>query len=96
MARHSGATRVDITLRVDSDHFILKIADNGRGMSEAQLRDPKSLGLLGIRERAFLLGGRVDFEAEAGSGTTVTLSIPHPRMSEPQLPAMRRSGAPGN
>ncbi|HWH48638.1 MAG TPA: response regulator [Burkholderiales bacterium] len=96
VARHSGATRVDITLRVDSDHFILKIADNGRGMSEAQLRDPKSLGLLGIRERAFLLGGRVDFEAEAGSGTTVTLSIPHPRMSEPQLPAMRRSGAPGN
>ena len=95
VARHSGATRVDITLRVDSDHFILKIADNGRGVSEAELRNPKSLGVLGIRERAFLLGGRVDFEGIAGSGTTVTLSIPHPRMSE-QLPARRRSGAPGN
>lgn len=96
VARHSGATRVDITLRVDPDHFILKIADNGRGVSEAQLRNPKSLGLLGIRERAFLLGGRVDFQAEAGSGTTVTLSIPHPRMAEPQVPARRRGGAPGN
>jgi len=77
VARHAGATRVDISLRVDADHFILKIADNGRGVSEAELRDPKSLGLLGIRERAFLLGGNVEIEGKGGEGTTVTLSIPH-------------------
>jgi signal transduction histidine kinase len=77
VARHAGATRVDISLRVDADHFILKIADNGRGVSEAELRDPKSLGLLGIRERAFLLGGNVEIEGKVGEGTTVTLSIPH-------------------
>ena len=76
MARHAGATRVDISLRVDTGHLILQIADNGRGVSEAQLRDPKSLGLLGIREHAFLLGGKVDIEGKSGKGTTVTLSIP--------------------
>lgn len=77
VARHAGATRVDISLRVDTDHFILKIVDNGRGVSEADLRNPKSLGLLGIRERAFLLGGKVDIEGKGGKGTMVSLSIPH-------------------
>ncbi len=77
VARHAGATRVDIGLRVESGHLNLKIADNGRGMSAAQLHDPKSLGLLGMRERAFLLGGKVDIESESGKGTTITLSIPH-------------------
>ena len=95
VARHAGATRVDISLRVNTDHFILKIADNGRGMSQADLRDPKSLGLLGIRERAFLLGGNVEIEGKGGKGTTVTLSIPHRPRANPPSAAMRRSGTPG-
>lgn len=76
VARHAAATRVDISLRVGADHLILKIADNGRGMSQAQWRDSKSLGLLGIRERAFLIGGNVDIESKEGMGTTITFSIP--------------------
>lgn len=83
VARHAGATRVDISLRVDTEHFILKIADNGRGVSEADLRSPKSLGLLGIRERAFLLGGKVDIEGKGGKGTMVSLSIPHRSGAKP-------------
>jgi signal transduction histidine kinase len=77
VARHSGATRVDISLRADTDHFILKIVDNGWAVTAADLRNPKSLGLLAIRERAFLLGGNVDIDGKDGKGTTVTLSIPH-------------------
>ena len=96
VARHAGATRVDISLRVDTDHFILKIADNGRGVSEANLSNPKSLGILGIRERAFLLGGNVDIEGKGGKGTTVTLSIPHRPGAKGSLLAMRGSGAQGN
>lgn len=96
VARHAGATRVDISLRVDTDHFILKITDNGRGATEAELSNPKSLGLLGIRERAFLLGGSVDIEAKGGRGTTVTLSIPQSQSANRQLPAMRHGGAPGS
>ena len=76
VARHAAATRVDISLRVGADHLILKIADNGRGMAQAQWRDPKSLGLLGIRERAYLLGGNVDIESRDGMGTTIIFSIP--------------------
>jgi len=76
VVRHAGATRVDISLRVDADHFILKIADNGRGAPESALHSPKSLGLLGMRERAYLLGGNVDMEGKVGKGTTVKLSIP--------------------
>jgi hypothetical protein len=49
---------------VDADHFILKIADNGRGLSEAELRNPKSLGLLGIREHAFLVGATLTSRAK--------------------------------
>jgi signal transduction histidine kinase len=95
VARHAGATRVDISLRVNTDHFILKIADNGRGMSQADLRNPKSLGVLGIRERAFLLGGNVEIEGKGGKGTTVTLSIPHRSGANPPSAAIRRSGTPG-
>jgi signal transduction histidine kinase len=93
VARHSGATRVDIVLQVDTDNLILKIADNGRGVSTAQLQDPKSLGILGVRERAFLLGGTVTIEGQGGKGTTVTLSIPLRAGPVPWLPAIRHGDA---
>jgi signal transduction histidine kinase len=90
VARHAGATRVDIGLQVDGGHLILRIADNGRGVSEAELHDPKSLGLLGIRERAFLLGGDVGIEGRGGRGTTITLSIPLRTGTRSLMPAMGR------
>ena len=62
VARHASATRVGIKLRLDYDHLILNIVDNGVGITESDLRSPGSLGLLGIRERAFLLGGSVEIE----------------------------------
>ena len=76
VARHAKATKVDIKLRLDADRLILNIIDNGLGISESDIRNPKSLGLLGIRERAFLLGGNVDIEGKSGRGTSVTLSVP--------------------
>lgn len=94
--RHSGATRVDVSVRVDGGRLLLGIADNGRGVSKAQLRDPHSLGLLGIRERAFLLGGEVAIEGKSGVGTTVMLCIPLATAAQLRLPAMRRVGAPAD
>jgi signal transduction histidine kinase len=76
VVRHARATKVDIKLRMDSDHLILSIADNGCGISQADLRSPRSLGLLGIRERAFLLGGIAEITGTEGKGTSVTLSLP--------------------
>jgi signal transduction histidine kinase len=90
VARHAGATRVDLGLRVDGDDFVLKIADNGRGVSEAELRNPNSLGLAGIRERVFLLGGNIDIAGKAGEGTTVTVSIPHRHAASLSSPASHR------
>jgi signal transduction histidine kinase len=73
---HADASRVEVTLAVETDQLVLMIRDNGRGISEAQITSPKSIGLLGMRERASLLAGKVTFTGTPGHGTTVTVRIP--------------------
>jgi signal transduction histidine kinase len=55
---------------------VLDVHDNGRGISARELRDPESAGLLGMRERAHLLGGELKISGIAGRGTRITVSIP--------------------
>lgn len=74
--RHANASQVDIWLEENSAEILMEVTDNGRGISAAQIRDFKSLGLLGMRERAALLGGEVQWEGKPGEGTTVTVRIP--------------------
>jgi signal transduction histidine kinase len=50
--------------------------DNGRGISDRELEDPVSLGLLGLRERAAQWNGETTIRGVAGKGTTVTVRIP--------------------
>jgi signal transduction histidine kinase len=76
VARHSNASRVEIRLRQRTEELLLEIRDDGRGMTDDELRDSHSLGLLGIRERADLVGGTVHFEGVAGRGTIVSVRIP--------------------
>lgn len=76
IARHADATRVDITLEERGTDLILKAQDNGRGIKASEFSNPKSLGLLGMRERALLLGGEVNIRGAQGKGTTVTVRIP--------------------
>ena len=76
VARHSRATRVDIDLEVAPERLRLEVADNGVGIAEAQLDGRKSLGLLGMHERALLFGGEVSIMGEAGHGTRVAVTIP--------------------
>jgi len=76
--RHAGATRVDVRLLESAGDFLLEVRDNGRGISEAEIHNTKSIGLLGMRERAVLLGGEVRLRGEPGKGTTVTVRIPRP------------------
>jgi len=76
VARHSNASRVEIRLRQRTEELLLEIRDDGRGVTDDELRDPRSLGLLGIRERADLFGGTVHFEGVAGRGTIVSVRIP--------------------
>ena len=59
--------------------MVLKIRDNGRGITEGEQDGPRTLGLLGMRERAHLIGGRIELTGIRGQGTTVTLRVPHGR-----------------
>ena len=74
--RHANATRVDVRLSETRDEFVLEVRDNGRGISESDIHNTKSIGLLGMRERAALVGGHVHFHGDPGKGTTVTVRIP--------------------
>ena len=76
VARHSAATRVDVTLEHASRILYLDVTDNGRGLSEAAQANQDSLGILGMRERALLLGGFIDLKGETGTGTKLTAWVP--------------------
>jgi PAS domain S-box-containing protein len=76
IARHANATRVNTRLRKDTGNIMLEVEDNGRGITEEEISNSKSLGLLGMRERAFLLGGEVNITGRREKGTTVTVRIP--------------------
>lgn len=77
VARHAQATEVKIELIVAAAALELSVADNGIGLQANHLSNPKSLGLLGMRERAEILGGQIEFKKpEGGKGTTVTVRLP--------------------
>jgi PAS domain S-box-containing protein len=76
IARHSEARKVKISLKEKAGIFILEVRDNGRGIQECEVSTPRSLGLLGMRERAILLGGELTIQGTPGKGTVVTLRIP--------------------
>jgi PAS domain S-box-containing protein len=84
--KHSGADRASLILERLGEHVVVMIEDNGRGFdAEAALRPSAKehrLGLLGMRERAAMLGGSLSIESEPGAGTTVLVRIPVGRADE--------------
>ncbi len=74
--RHASATRVDIELQEQDGELQLRVSDNGRGITAAEVENTSSLGLLGMQERALLVGGVVAIAGEAGLGTTVIARVP--------------------
>ena len=76
VARHTHATRVDVRLAQENENLILEVHDNGQGIGEEHLPENRSLGLLGMRERALLLGGELTIGGDSTSGTTVRARIP--------------------
>jgi PAS domain S-box-containing protein len=76
--RHAKATRVDVTVAEEQGEFVLTISDNGRGIIDEEKSGEKSLGLLGMRERAHLIGGEVNITGVADQGTMVTVRVPVP------------------
>jgi signal transduction histidine kinase len=76
VARHAHATKVAVHL-ADGETLALKVEDNGRGIQDQEFESPKSLGLLGLRERVLAFGGSIDVRGQEGKGTTVAVSIPN-------------------
>jgi signal transduction histidine kinase len=76
VVRHAQATWVEVTLEETDTFLTLRVQDNGRGMTDSELHSPKSIGLLGMQERARLRAGEVHFQGTPGQGTTVTVRLP--------------------
>jgi len=74
--RHSKAKLISVSIQKKKDVLLLKIKDDGVGVAEKQLKDFKSLGIIGMKERALILGGEVAIEGTIGKGTEVIVEIP--------------------
>lgn len=99
--RHANASKVDVNLAEDHGSLVLIVKDNGRGITREQLSKISSLGLLGMRERAGLLGGEVTITGKRNKGTKVVASIPlgkspqnYKRQHENTYSRRSRSSAP--
>ena len=84
VARHAHATRVEARLEREASHLIFQVRDNGRGFDPEEAKARKSLGLVGMQERALLLNGELKVEGVPGTGTTMTLRIPLPPSAGPR------------
>jgi PAS domain S-box-containing protein len=76
IARHADATKAEIVIKETLEEIELRVTDNGKGVKENEISNPKSFGLMGIRERVLSLGGEVEIFGAENKGTTVRVRIP--------------------
>jgi two-component system sensor histidine kinase UhpB len=82
VVRHSRATKVAVILGESErslfgdESLVLEIRDNGGGITEEEILNPESLGLLGMKERVLAFGGEISIYGKPGEGTTLILKIP--------------------
>ena len=76
VARHAEATEVDVSLSDDDGKMVLEVRDNGRGITEEEVNSSKSIGLIGIRERAYSLNGELEIISKSGKGSRIIASFP--------------------
>lgn len=76
IARHANATEAKVNLRKINNSLVLEVMDNGRGIAKEQVANPKSFGLVGMRERAHFCSGEVKITGSQNKGTAVIVRIP--------------------
>lgn len=76
VTRHASATHVEVDVEVDLDDLRVSIADDGRGFSPQEVDSRRSRGLVGMRERVELLGGRLELSTRKGGGARVAATLP--------------------
>ncbi|MCX8056951.1 MAG: sensor histidine kinase [Ignavibacteria bacterium] len=74
--KHSNANLVKLELKKENEKLKIKISDNGRGFDPSCLKTNTGFGLLGIRERVYILNGEFNLETSEGKGTSITILIP--------------------
>ena len=75
IALHSGANKVTLDVETDTNSLMMKITDNGCGITKAQMHKPGKYGILGMNERARHFGGEVVITSYPGKGTTLVLNM---------------------
>jgi len=85
VARHSKASRVKLELGPVKDRLLLKVTDNGIGITNAQITDPHSFGLMSLQERIGYRGGEVSIRGIANQGTTVSILLPQTTRSSSKI-----------
>lgn len=78
IARHAGATRVEIAITLETGALAIVVRDNGCGAPPGAFDSPRSYGVMGMRERALHLGGDLRIASQPGAGTRVALQVPLP------------------
>lgn len=76
IARHANATQAEVNLHVNNQQLTLTIQDNGKGFNTDKTEKEKTLGILGMKERALMIGGSLHIQSEANNGTLIQLCIP--------------------
>ncbi len=82
VVRHAKARNVTVTLTKKREEFLLEVKDDGKGITEKQISSPKSIGLIGMRERVHFFGGGVKISGKKDKGTVVTVTIPIKKAAE--------------
>jgi PAS domain S-box-containing protein len=86
--RHASASAIRISIHSTARTTTVHVQDNGRGISNEAIEDPSAIGLVGMRERAELIGARLTVSSTPGKGTTVSMVVQPPSAaSGERLPA---------
>jgi signal transduction histidine kinase len=85
VARHAQATHIKVLLEENDGKIILNVRDNGKGITEKQISNPSSFGIMGIRERVNFMGGSFKITGIPKRGSEIAIVVPldyHPLLME--------------
>jgi signal transduction histidine kinase len=77
IVKHAKASSVNVSLKAESEQLILEIEDNGVGFDQTVKTKSDSYGVIGMKERVFLIDGKLLIKSELNKGTTVKIMIPY-------------------
>ena len=94
VSRYAAASKVKVSLERKGDTLVVEVRDNGIGIKDERIMDPKSLGLIGIRERVLMLGGEAQISGKPGEGTLVRVVLPMEEDASSNAPDVDSSQGP--